>query len=240
MTWLSNANTVHYDDHYWKVNVPFTFVIGFTNYGNDSNGGIYITSNNMVMFGAGSSSYGSFTAGNPPYPTLFHGAGDWQVNALLVADEVATEGRIRVRAECKDQYTLGSGSPYVYETSFYTDGRLEICYDSRLTARVISGTRAFSNGAGYWFITPSSFNIAPNTKLTFHSLAAVATGSLIPHSLSLIAHIVISDPCSPWHSCLIASECILATMISPTPGPTTLSGSHAKKRHGKRVTLTTT
>jgi hypothetical protein len=180
MTWLSNANTTYYDDRYWNVNVPFTFVTGFTNYGNGSNGGIYITSNNMIMFGGGSTDPSSFSARNPPFPTLFHGGGDWQVNALLVADEVATEGRIRVRAECKDQFSRGTGIPYVYEASFYTDGRLEICYDSQLTARVIGGTNGFSNGAGYWLITPSSFNITPNTKLTFHLAGMLSPPSPTP------------------------------------------------------------
>jgi hypothetical protein len=170
MTFTENSG--YEDDAVWQVPLPFTFIAASTNFGNGNNGGVWLSSNNMIMFGAGSTGFSSFSASNPAYPTLFHGAGDWQLNYLLYVDEVASHSRIRVRAECKDSYTSGEGSPFVYEVSFYVDGRLEIAYDSQLPANVVEGATGFSNGQGYWYLT--SFTIGPSSRLTFHNLAYVA------------------------------------------------------------------
>jgi len=86
------------DDASTPITVPFPFVLGNVDYGNGANGGIHLSSNAYLAFGGGASAYTNLGPSNPPFPTVFMGAGDNSYQRVYAGLEPGGNYRVPTRA----------------------------------------------------------------------------------------------------------------------------------------------
>jgi len=122
-------------------------------YGNGANGGVWMSANTYITLGCKSLAFGSFSASNPPCPTLFLGAADNSYQRVWGLHVVGSGYRVRYEGTAAQTGTVGSPN-IVLEITFETGG--DIVVDVGQHART-GGQLGLTNGGGVWALTNYKF-----------------------------------------------------------------------------------
>ena len=162
------------------------------NYGNGTNGGIHLSSNAYLTFGGGASAYKDLGASNPPFPTLFLGAGDNSVQRVYAGLEPG--GSYRVRYEGAAATTGSAGAPnIVFEIVFEPSGALQVAIGAHARCPGGACVTGISDGGGGWYLYNPNTSVALDTRYRLEGLSnaslmvfsAGVGGSVIGSVLSL-------------------------------------------------------
>jgi hypothetical protein len=166
----------HEDDATRKLPaMPFRFVFGGVNFGGDSNGGVFVGSNSLLMFGAGSTAYEGLGQAVPALKSVHIGSKDtsWQGLWAQVQGSGASQ-RLRVRYE-GSVCTLKPPDPQVvWEASLWSNSSLTLCVGTHWNAYSDAGAQAgVSSGTGRWL---AALQLQQNRHYVINGLATAPSG----------------------------------------------------------------
>ncbi len=157
------------DDSYTPINLGFTFLVAGVNVGG---GRIYLSANSYITFNGASTAFQNLGNANPPVRTVFVGARDaswsrvlWQKTTI-----VGTPTRYRVRWEGYNRNSASGSTAVVWEASFYSDNKMELCIGATNALTASGGTTGVSSGKGSWL---ASFTLQVNSLYSITGLQGV-------------------------------------------------------------------
>jgi hypothetical protein len=152
------------DDNYTPFTIPFSFKFLGTDYGNNSNGGVYLGTNSYVTFGYSSSVFSGISAANPGAGILINTADNWQFNFGSGAFSTATVNGVTVMRLTYDGARLGETSApnlVSWVLDFFPNQKINL----RLSNMATGGTSGISNGSSF----VGSIQTTNNTNYTLSS-----------------------------------------------------------------------
>ena len=150
--------------------MPFPFLFGGINYGQNANGGIQVSSNGIVTFGGGSTAYMALGPSNPPKKSIHIGSKDSSWARVYFQDLSSTQRRVRLLFEGYSGSKVQAAVNVQWELSFYTNTTLTICVGgtNAIAAAPSGALFGVSNGAGKWLAS-----LQPGLK-TLHVINGLA------------------------------------------------------------------
>ena len=132
------------DDNSYTVNLPWSINFLGTNYNS-----VYVGTNGYITFQSGSSTYGGFSASNPPGPHISIYPADRRLYKLYYAeiDAGTAQARFVIRVEGVDY--SNSAITHIYEVHFYPGTSYFDVYFVDAPASGNAGTTGVSDGYSY-------------------------------------------------------------------------------------------
>ena len=163
------------DDNSYTVNLPWSINFLGTNYNS-----VYVGTNGYITFQSGSSTYGGFSASNPPGPHISIYPADRRLYKLYYAEIAAgtAQARFVIRAEGVDY--ANSAVTHIYEIHFYPGTSYYDVYFVDAPSSGNTGTTGISDGYSYvsTFTTTESTGIRVNANGTLDVGAPVYSSGI--------------------------------------------------------------
>lgn len=168
LTYILNTSSPGVDDTSYSMTIPFVFNMFGTNYGNNNNGGVYVSTNAFFAFGWGPGSTISLSPTLGRYIAFLNA--DRRAMQIGTITDSLVNGVTPFRVYWYGTSYNNNSDVFIIETIFYSNNYVQINYGTMTSS--ISGLQAISNGS----TNTNTWNVSYNTSSSF-ALSSDATGS---------------------------------------------------------------
>jgi hypothetical protein len=150
------------DDGSAALTIPFDFFFFGTNYGNNNNGGIFLNTNNAIVFG-GANSAATFLATTAR--AILFGAANRRINTAHISGVISSSNAynyVRVLVFAQNSFNDGVANALQYEIRFIVGNNIQAIQINVATTPATQGTWDVSDGTSFYGIFGQYFSVAAN------------------------------------------------------------------------------